>query len=82
MSIFSQSVDIVTDMECPICTEMSRDGHMVQSPYLGPNLVYVGPHCSRCHRRIEEADCGVNEKDTLAGTPQTRVGCCDRCAVC
>ena len=21
-------------------------------------------------------------KDTLPGTPQTRVGCCDRCAVC
>ena len=61
MSIFSQAVDIVTDMECPICTEMSRDGHMVQSPYLGPNLVYVGPHCSRCHRRIE----GIEEACVL-----------------
>ena len=52
-------------MECPICTETSRDGHVVAvtvaSPYLGPNLVYVGPHCSRCHRRIE----GIEEACVL-----------------
>ena len=31
-------------------------GDEMISPYLGPNLTYMGPHCIHCHRRIEDRD--------------------------
>ena len=43
-----------TTTECPICTETGFEAFMILGPCQDPELRYVGPHCERCHLKIED----------------------------